>query len=327
MNGDIRFYDFDFNLLYILPEFSETGGYSSINVKIELNGSGSLEIVFADDDLEKIIAKYKDTLIIKWRDFWGFITGFTYKEKEKTLTGMHLNGLLHRAVIPKTDEELSGDVQALARSAIEDNVPWLTLGNESKFENTVSYSTDKYEEADTYIQNLLKLDNSGYSIRIDIPTKKYIFECIKPKKTELLISESKLNAHSFSTVYNNKELAFGGWYLQEQPDDKEGNKVDSVWTYKTLDSTKSGIHKIDTILEAVNDTEAENELKLCAAQYTVSAETKDILHGEDFEIGDIVRVQDGGITVKKLITGVKMWNENGYGEEPIFEETEATKNE
>lgn len=326
MSDDIRFYSFDLDLLYILPAVSPESGYPSVNVSQELNGSGSLEISFCDEDLKKLIRERKDNLIVVWRDFQGFVTGYKYTEKENILTGMSLSGLLHRAVIPKT-EEVTGDAETLARSAVSANIPWLTLGTIQGFTKEIKYSTDKYISADTYIQELLKLDNGGYKITADIPNKKYVFECIKSNPSELIISESELNAHSFETVYTNKNLAFGGWYLKEQPEDKDGNKVDPVWTYKTLDSAKTGVYKIDTVLSAVNDTEAENELKALTAEYTVSAETKDITHNTDYRLGDIVCIQNDGITQKKIIKGINMWNENGYGEEPVFSELEEDTNE
>lgn len=77
----------------------------------------------------------------------------------------------------------------------------------------------------------------------------------------------------------------------------------------------------------MNDTEAENELKALTAEYTVSAETKDITHNTDYRLGDIVCIQNDGITQKKIIKGINMWNENGYGEEPVFSELEEDTNE
>ena len=52
MSDDIRFYSFDLDLLCILPAVSPESGYPSVNVSQELNGSGSLEISFCDEDLK-----------------------------------------------------------------------------------------------------------------------------------------------------------------------------------------------------------------------------------------------------------------------------------
>lgn len=318
---DIRFYDFDFNLLYILPSFAVDTGYISVNAQQDFNSSGSLEILFSDNELKKIIEQHKDNILVVWKGFQGFLTSYRW-DKDSRLTGMHLNGLLHRAVIPKTITELTGDVETLARSAVSSNIAWLCLGEVKGFSNEVKYSTEKYTLADEYIQNLLKLDNGGYRIKADIPNKKYIFECIKPEKNPLMLSEGNLNAYDFEITYINKEKAFGGWYEKEQPEDSEGNRPDPVWTYITLDSSKTGIDKIDTVLSAKTENEAVNELKQKKAEYEILAKTKDIECAKDYEIGDILRVQTAGITVYKLADGVKMWNERGYGEQPVLKEWE-----
>ena len=44
------------------------------------------------------------------------------------------------------------------------------------------------------------------------------------------------------------------------------------------------------------------------------------MHGVDYNIGDIIRIQIDGVTEKLLVSGVNMWNEKSYGEEPILTE-------
>lgn len=311
--ADIRFYDFDFNLLYILPPYAVDRGYTSINAEQQMNDSGSFEMVFVDSELKQLVIQYKDTLLVKWRSFDGFITSFQTEGKAVRLFGMHLNGLLHRAVIPIADN-LSGDVQTIAKKTIADNLSWLVFNAVNGFTNEITYSTDKYLTADEYLQSLFKLDNAGYVIKADVNAKQYIFECIKTAENQLMISQSNLNAYDFQTTYTNKELAFGGWYQKEQ---KDG---DPVWTYIAADSTKTGIHRIDTVLSAKTATEAENELKNLIAEYSITAKTKDLTCGVDYKIGDIVRVQSDGVTQKRLVSGLSLWDNKGYGEEPILTE-------
>ena len=319
--GDVRFYDFDFNLLYILPASAEKTGYISMNAQKEFNGNGSLELVFCDEELKKIIDTHKDVLLISWDNFQGFITGHRWDTRYR-VTGKHLNGLLKRAVIKKTTTELNGDVETLAREAIENNVAWLTFGEECGTVKKVKYSTDKYLKANEYIQNLLRLDKAGYEIKADFINKKYIFSCIKSKENPIILSEENLNAYEFETTYTNSDLAFSGWYEKEQPEDSEGNKPDPVWTYITLDETKKGIHNIVDILSATNETDAINELKNKKSLYEIAVQTRGLKCGVDYRVGDIIRVQNDGIITKKLVSGVSMWSEQGYGEEPILTEME-----
>lgn len=320
INDDIYFYDFDFNLLHILPQHGGAVGYSSINATINLNNSGALELVFYDEDLKKIVEDNIDNIIVIWRDFQGFLTSYKFTEKENRLFGMHLNGLLHRIVIPPLSE-ITDTAENIAKTALSE-IEWIEFGELNGNTNSVTYETTKYLTADTFIQDLFALDNAGYRIKADIPNKKFIFEVIPHAENRLIISENNLNAYEFEVTYNNKELAFGGWYNEKQPDDAEGNKVESIWKYITPDDSKTGIYKIDTVLSAETQTEALNELAKLKSKYEISTKTRNIEHNVDYSLGDVVRVQKDSITSKRLVSGINMWKETSYGEEPILNEFE-----
>lgn len=317
MAKDIRFYDFQFNLLYILAPFSKDTGYRSINAEKNLNGSGALEIVFSDPELKKIVEEYKDTLLVSWRGFWGFITSWRW-DKDLRLCGMHLNGLLHRSVIPPTNGEITGDIKTLLKDAIEINIPWLEWEETGEKEYNITYKQDSYTLADGYIEGMLDLSGTGYEITADVKNKSFKFHHIEKRENPLMLSQSNLNAYDFETTYINKELAFGGWYKEEQEEDQEGNKPDAIWKYISTDSSKEGIYKIDCVLSATTFNDAQNELLKKRVKYEVLAKTKDIEYGKDYAIGDVIRVQDEGVSLKKLVSGVRIWDENGYGEEPIL---------
>ena len=318
INDDIYFYDFDFNLLHILPQYGGNIGYSSVNATINLNNSGSLELVFYDEDLKKVVKDNADNIIVIWRSFQGFLTSYKFTEKESRLFGMHLNGLLHRTVIQPLSE-ITDTSENIARTAVS-GIDWLTLGDLNGQTNYVTYETTKYLTADTFIQDLFALDNDGYRIKADIQNKKFIFEVIPRTENRLIISESNLNAYDFETTYNNKELSFGGWYSEKQPDDADGNTVDPIWKYVTTDETRTGIYKIDTVLSAQTRTEALNELAKLKSKYEISIKTRNIEHNTDYALGDVVRVQKDSITTKRLVSGVNLWKEISYGEEPILTE-------
>lgn len=74
--NDVVFYDFDFNLLYILPPFALDTGYISANATAEFCGDGSFELVFCDNELKSVIEGKKDEIFVKWGKFEGFLTGF-----------------------------------------------------------------------------------------------------------------------------------------------------------------------------------------------------------------------------------------------------------
>ena len=333
--NDIRFYDFDFNLVHILPPCSNSTGYSSMNATQEFNGSGSLELVFQDDILKKKIEDYNCNLFVVWGKFQGFLTSYIWQNESSRVTGMHLNGLLHRAVIPslfnlvtvKDDEEnerqekqaVTDSFNNLLKSTV-DSIEWLNYEPKTGFTDNVSYLVEKYSTADTYIQGLLDLIKGGYTITADFKLKRLTIEPFTRSENRIMLSEDNLNAHNFETSYINKELAYGAWFEKEVKD-KEGKTLDPIWTYISLND-KNGIYKVDTVLTSKTEAEAEAELKKRIAEFKITAETQNINYGVDYKLGDIVRVQHDGKTVKRLVSGVNLWQEQEYGEQPILTDLE-----
>lgn len=308
---DIRFYNFDFELLYILPPHSSGGGYMSIEMTIDLNGTGSLELVCFDAELGQIIETYRDEVLVEWRGVWGYITGYRNESAKMHIFGVGLNGLLHRAVIP-TQSEQTNDIETLARNAISQYVEWLNLGTVQGFTTKKPHKTDKYMYADEYIKTLMDEEQAGYRITANSQNKTFVFECIKPKEIPLLLSESALNAYDFVYTYDNKETATGGWY------NKKIDGSDPVWTY-IGDTTVTGIHRIDTILDVDNADKAATELAQRRADIDITASVKDVYYKQDYNVGDIVRImRNNGETLKKLINRVDLGQGKSYSEEPQF---------
>ncbi len=317
MADDIRFYDFDFNLLCVLPPYLANSGYISINTTREFCGNGALELVYKDSTVDSILEANRDRLILVWRDFQGFITSYIKTDDKTTLMGMHLNGLLHRVVIPPL-AETTATAEALVRTAVSENADWFVLGDLAGFDATAAHSTSKYMYADEYAKELLQAENGGFEITADFVNKQYSFCCLKGINSDLMLSEGNLNAYEFQTTYSNKELAFGGWYEKEPTEaEKEADEnAEAIWTYISTDSTKTGINKIDAVLGAKTEAEAKAELAAKKAEYDITAKTRGVSFGVDYRLGDIVRVQENGITVRKQITSVDIWQEDYLGEEP-----------
>lgn len=315
MNDDIRFYDFDFNLLYIMPTFADKIGYTAINATIEFTDFGSVEITFCDDELKQIIMNNRDKILVTWRDFQGYITSYMFTETTNKLFGKHLNGLIQRAVTPVITA-LSTEMPAgyILNTYVIANIPWLEAetGIEGKGE-LITYSTDKYLTADKVVQEINESAKAGYLIKADIANKTFTYYYLGRTENSLMLSVGNLNIYEPEITYQNTDMAFGGWYEKEDGDTK-------TWTYITSGNTKAGIYKIDTVLTAVTEDEAKKELAKKISDYELAVKTRSLLHGEDYNIGDIVRVQIDGVTEKKLVSGVNMWNEQSYGEEPILTE-------
>lgn len=309
---DITFYDLNFNRLYILPQFAIEKGYISAYAQKDFNGLGSIEIVFIDNGLKKIIKQYRDNLMIEWNGFYGMLSAYRDEPKGVRLTGESLSAILKRIVIPSTATTLNGTVKQLSFSALETSASWLNKEGED-FENNINYSADTYKSADVYISELLKLDNAGYEIVPDFINKKFVFKLLKSNEINLLLSTNNKNAYDFSEVYINRALAYGGWYQKK-------TNESTTWEYITLDESLEGVFKKDVVLKASTETEARQELEKMVADFEMELKTRGVTYGTDYVLGDVVRVQNNDVAEKKRITSVIMSQENGYTENPIFSE-------
>ena len=230
---------------------------------------------------------------------------------------MHLNGLLFKKVIPKG--EYSGDIQAVSKNVIEQHFDWLNFYNNNNLANyQVEYKLDKPMQGNKFFKDFLTLKNMGFNIWMDWKQKKFMFKLLKSVQNPLRLSEDNLNAYEFSENFDSKNVAFGGWYEKEPPeDDKE---AEAVWTYIESNS-KTGIYKQDVVLSAKNEIEAIEELKKHIADYSLKFKTRNVKYNIDYKIGDIVKVLTDNKTVKKKVTGVEIWHEkNEYNEQPILSE-------
>jgi hypothetical protein len=358
MLPDIRFYDFNFNLLYILPK------YISFNITIEYNNNGDIELEFFDNDLKKIIEANRNNIMIVCGDLQGFITSYIWTNSKHRVIGMTLNGLLHRAVVQQIND-LSGTVADVVYSIVGSpsltGITWLTLEDKPTMTKKIEYSVDKQGYADEIVQEICEQDNAGYKIFADIHNKQFVFSVLTAKEKQLIISENTLTAYDIECTYNNKDMAFGGWFEKELPDGtKEKQLIISEntltaydiectynnkdmafggWfekelpdgtkdkTYITLDDALTGLNKIDVILSATTQSAAIAELKKKKAETSIALTAYNISYGVDYELGNIVMFQDGKISNKKIITAITISNEKEYKEDPTFEDytEEASK--
>ncbi len=310
-NNDIRFYDFQFNLLYILPPSK----YTAVNASIQFADTGTIEITFFDSDLKRIVVSHGDDLLMIWNDFQGYITSYMFTETVNKIFGKHLNGLLQRAVIPSFEETESRKAGYILNQYVISQIPWLEpQAGLNNIGNAIdAYSVEKYSQADKIVQEITEQAKSGYLIKADIPNKKFIFNYLDRTENNLMLSVGNLNIYEPELKYQNADLAFGGWYEKKNDDDT------TAWTYIS-NAAKTGVYKIDVVLSADNEPDAKKELNEHIAEYEINAKTKTLFHSVDYNIGDVIRIQIDGVTEKRLISGVNLWNEQSYGEEPTLTE-------
>ena len=319
---DVRFYDFSFKLLYILPEYAAETGIVSMNTTTEFNGNGSFELVFHDSDLMSVIREHINEMFVFWNGFQGYATGYLFETGNMRLFGKHLNGLLGRRVILPDSEPKTGTVEEIACSAVSSGFDFLSVQRTAGFTKNVAYTNKNAVSADSYIQAVLNLDNAGYKISADIVGKSLCFTVLLSKSNPLMLSENNLNAYNFSENYDNKSFANSGWYLKKEETTTEEGKTETAetWTRLSEGNEKSGLYRADALFKSSSENEARNELAKAVASYEATADTRNITYGTDYQLGDTVRLQVGSSTVLRKVSAVNRWLEDEYGEEPVLKE-------
>ena len=314
---DIIFYDFEFNKIFILPPSSKNIGYTSMNATKEFNGDGKFELVFFDMDLVKTIKEHPEGIFIVWDDFYGFVTDWQFG-KEYRIFGISLNGILHKTVIPPTPlitENCAKLAQSTRKKYFSDILGWSNIS--SSKHNTVTFETTEYKYGNEYIQSILELDSSGYEVVIDFENKYLVLNIYPSKENPIMLSLGNLNIYDLQEDFNNKTVAYGGYYQKESEESEE----EGQWLYITIDDTKTGFYKQDIILKAKTEDEARNELKEYAIEHKLTGKTKNIKYGIDYKLGDKVRVMQDDYAVWKKVTAISKWYEGStINEEPTLSE-------
>ncbi|MBQ8765590.1 MAG: hypothetical protein IJZ16_02190, partial [Clostridia bacterium] len=290
---DVYFYDLDFNLIHILPSSSIDRGYISANVQIDFAGNGKCEILYYDEELRALLKQYPDGMLIQWGKFQGILTDWQKQVKDRRIFGTHLNGVLHKEVIP-TQAETTETADAIAQRLITQYYPWLIWKEPTGSFNSITFSTDTYKHGDEVFKSLCTLGNCGY--RIYIENKIMYFELLPVVEKSLILSEGNLNAYDFQEDFNNKTAGYSGWYQNEE----------SVWTF--IEGEKTGLKGQTVILSAKTAEAAAEELKNKTVTYNMQCKTRNIEYTEDYNLGDNVRVTTDGMVRRKIITNVKLWH-------------------
>ena len=317
---DITFYSLDFAERHILPSSSRENGYISMTGVKEFRGNGSFQLSFNDDIIKTFVKAHPEGYFIKWGRFEGYALDFQFidaESKSYIIYGSHLNGLLNNVMFPPQNITAK-TVNSVMSSLIAENVPWLIYDT---FEGDVSveYVTDKYIEADRFIEEYFGEAKLGYQVYIK--DKTLHFKILPSTTNPLVLSKGNRNVYEIQEDFSNKDTAHGGWYKKTEEDD--GTKLENEqWVYITSEA-KEGIYKRDILLSATSPGAARNELAEHKNKHTTVCKTKNVTYGEDYNLGDVVRLQIDDKTIKKQVSSVDMWYEGAaYHEEPLLTDWE-----
>lgn len=315
---DIRIYDTDFNLCHI-----ENNVISS-NWTVHFNSVGNFEIhTLANTDTAEIILSQMDISenrlpIIVQGDLQGVVTGVRLSD-DFAIYGRTLNWFLARKIVPKF---ISRDLPVVCNP--EDIANYLVLQAFSDQKNFVTGDKAGLLDIDTFWRNtynplnevvsdVLAIQNAGHRVVFDLKNKCWVFEILPPTESKILLSEANLNAFGSEYTYSIDGYCSACWYEQEQ-DFVNGEFLEPVWT-KLVKDKKVGIFSSEYVASATVESEAKSLLDAKKVKSEIVTGVNGLLFGEDFGLGDILRVQfiNGKIarTEWKQISGVNLGWENG----------------
>lgn len=320
MNRDIRFYDFEFNLLHIEPSFK------SVNWTVYYNRVGNFEAHFdLKSELTKVL--FENTYVVAVQGSFAAVVTGKRITNELAVYGRTLNWLIGKRVTPKFGHT-TGTAETLTRSFFNDafydiaeKERGIFFSCESDFTKEFTFWRNTFHPTIDVICDCLEREDGGNEL-VFLPLEKcWKFRIYKGRELNLVISEDNKNA--FDLKYNGDILSLYSDGLYEWVNDETDlTEVGRI----VRDAEKEGIYRWECCLDATSEDSAISEVSKKIEKKTVTAKCN-LEYLTDYKIGDIVSVQinRGSLktTIKKRIKGVKYQCEAGVFEfQPVFEDAE-----
>lgn len=317
MIQDVRFYDFDFNLVYIISD------WVSLNWELKYNGVGTFEMQLpASSPVLKFI-KGRGNLIAVQGDKQAIITGIMLDDYI-TLHGRTPNWLLSKRVVMPFEMGEKKDIETIIRLRmgeafdISDNLELGALAG--GFEVLEEFALKSPRDMLTFVTDNLDGTGAGHRLTFEPLKHRWLFEVYRGEEKGIILSQANNNAYYPRYTQDILDKADGICY-----------KDKATGGYVTIPATGKGILRWYKIGKADNKADATDELKKLKDNSSLTFETTHIKYGTDYRLGDVfpVETEFGGNKVRKLsrVKSVRIWNEAlNTGQSPEFEQVEADAN-
>lgn len=353
---DLYFYDFNFNILHILPKSK------AVNYSLYYNKIGTAEIhMELSGKILKLLKEYEMFAVqgsVQW-----MVTGYKVNRYEIIIFGRTLNYLFsRRAVLPfatvNTDPESL--VRQLVRDAYMTDKSSITLkdgrvipvadadGNNYTLKKQDNFMlADKVGEefkASTYrrdtgqalsdcVSDYLDCIRCGHDITADIKNKQWVFKIFKGDNHEMLLSEQNRNCTDTEKTVEKQDYYNCGFFEKTSSDEgSEGedpevdSDVASDWFFVPGTGTNTDIPllRFEAVLSGTTNSEAKQSFATKKVKENVTITLKKLKFGKDYRLGDRFRVNcifDGvSETQTVYVSGINISFENDvYNEVPKLE--------
>ena len=315
---DIRIYDTAFKLMHIEDKVI------SSNWTVKFNSVGSFEIhTLADTEtagiiLDNLNVEQNKIPVITQGNLQGVVTGIRLSD-DCAIYGKTLNWFLSKKIVPKfvsgemlPNKSVEDVVRQLVSDAFADQ-PDFILGKKVGLDLVEPIWRNTYNPLSEVVADILDKHHAGHKVVFDAKEKRWIFEIVPCRHSNTIISPAMGNAFAQEYTYNVDSYSSECWYQQEQ-EFIEGEFPEPVWT-KLVKDEKNGIFRMECVVDAVDEYDATIMLDKKPVSAEIVTDLCGLSRGEDFDIGDILRVQftKGEIarTAMKQIAGISLGWENG----------------
>lgn len=313
--ADIKFYDFELNLLHI------DNAYSSVDWLLKFNDIGTFEAHFPINSPVTRLCMENEYIIAVQGDNQAVITG-KKASSDFALYGRTPNWFLSKRVTPNFSQMYYSPeftAKQLVAAAMAD-VSNFKIVRTSGFTTKIRFWRNVYNPTIKVVSECLARVSAGHKMWFDISEKKLKYCAVKPAQRNIIISRTNMNALNITYTDDFQDSANGGYY--QVTDETTG---EMTWT--EIASDKTGLYRWVQVLGGDNEYDAEASLKTKKRKRNVTFDVRGLKYGTDYALGDVVTVKSefGGYrrTDKKQITEVNIWYENGNsGEKPVFSDTD-----
>ncbi len=216
---DLRFYDFEFNLLYIVPDVYD------VCWELKFNGIGTFEAGIAqDEEIVKTIMNNEHIIVIQGRK-QAIITEKFADNNRLTLYGRTVNFMLSKRVVEPFDIKSTYDETKgfkLIEKLIAKHFPEIEVEYDCEDEEIEFYRLVMYELSEV-ICDILERMNCGHTLLYDIKNRKWTLKLYKKNENEIFLSEDNKNIYNSSYRESILDYANCGVYLRNIRDCGEWN--------------------------------------------------------------------------------------------------------
>lgn len=221
--SDIRFFDFNFNLIHTENEFT------SSNWTVYYNDIGTFEAHFDLNSDTLPVVMENDFLVAVQGNLSAIIVGKKVAD-ELIIYGRTCNWLLTKRITDAFDTT-TDKIDDLLNEKVKKAFPEdCFVAEDSSYDlPTLTSSRDDKCETFSFVQESLQLANLGHELKFDPAKCKWIFKILKGNEDNpLVISTVNRNAYDVSTESDLLNLCTQGWYKKQYQNMGEWDPVENA---------------------------------------------------------------------------------------------------